>query len=138
MSNLSKELIQEFVDIRNRLYDELPTGEIRSWDLIEIIKWHVNALDNFGTKLETFLNNKGSDAVDGWISVEDGLNFPSKGERVIAFADYGGYFVAYRNIRDHWIISPEWRLNIPDGTLINITHWQPLPLPPKTKHLVTK
>lgn len=73
------------------------------------------------------LSALGYSAGDNWISVDE---LPRKGERVIAFADYGGYFIAYLNKNNQWRISPEWRLNIPDSSFINITHWQPLPAPP--------
>lgn len=45
-------LLQELIDIRNKLYDSLPTGEVKAWDLIEAIKWHCNDLDNFCEKLK--------------------------------------------------------------------------------------
>lgn len=52
------ELVQELIDLRNKLYDELPSGEIKAWDLIQVIKWHVNDLDNYTTKLSAALQPK--------------------------------------------------------------------------------
>lgn len=56
--NKDIDLVQELVAIRNKLYDELPTGKIKAWDLISIIKWHINDLDNFTSKLHSVLNHK--------------------------------------------------------------------------------
>lgn len=39
-------LQQSLTDIRNKLYDNLPTGEVKVWDLIDLIKWHINDIDN--------------------------------------------------------------------------------------------
>jgi hypothetical protein len=45
--NISIARLKELTDIRNKLYDALPSGEISAWDLIQIIKWHLNDLDTF-------------------------------------------------------------------------------------------
>ena len=37
----------ELIDIRNKLYEAIPTGEMNTWSLIQIIQWHCNDLDNY-------------------------------------------------------------------------------------------
>lgn len=40
--------LNELIDIRNKLYNDLPTGgDIKAWDLLQMIKWHINDIDNF-------------------------------------------------------------------------------------------
>ena len=59
-----------------------------------------------------------------WISVKDKM--PEKGERVLAYAG-GGVFEAFTNINDVWqrggIDFAKW--------YGEVTHWMPLPNPPK-------
>lgn len=38
---------QRLTDLRNQLYNDLPTGQINSFELIKIIKNHLDELDNF-------------------------------------------------------------------------------------------
>lgn len=49
--------LKELVDIRNKLYNDLPVGELpetKVWDLIQMIKWHINDLDNFASRVEKY------------------------------------------------------------------------------------
>jgi hypothetical protein len=39
--------IQALVEIRNELYDNLPTGKVHAFDLITVIKDHLKKLDEF-------------------------------------------------------------------------------------------
>ena len=39
------ELTKEFSDERDALYKNLPTGDIKAWDLIIIIKNHISNID---------------------------------------------------------------------------------------------
>lgn len=41
----------ELDNIRNDLYDKLPTGDIGAFELIKLIKAHINKLDKFDEKL---------------------------------------------------------------------------------------
>ena len=59
--------VKELVRLRNNLYEAIPTGEINSktnaaelfWELLQIIKWHINDLDTLATKHESMpLPNK--------------------------------------------------------------------------------
>ena len=61
---------------------------------------------------------------DGWVSVEDGL--PEKGERVIVCTDNWVVACCYINIHGEWKMAY-------DSSLFHgkITHYQPLPNPPK-------
>lgn len=38
--------VKALADIRNKLYEQLPTGEVKTFDLVQVIKWHINDLDN--------------------------------------------------------------------------------------------
>ena len=59
-------LVKELVSIRNKLYNELPTGEIKAFDLITLIKWHINDLDIFCSKLAaaSTVSEAGEDAIE--------------------------------------------------------------------------
>jgi hypothetical protein len=37
----------KLIDIRNNLFDKLPTGHIEAWQLLEIIKNHLKQLDDY-------------------------------------------------------------------------------------------
>src|SRR5438477_7709753 len=39
--------VEALADIRNNLYDNLPKGEVDSWELLQAVKWHLNEIDNF-------------------------------------------------------------------------------------------
>ncbi len=64
-----------------------------------------------------------------WISIKDSL--PKPGERVLAYAivDYN-----FPNLDCHYFESyhydEKWIENV-DGCIIHVTHWMPLPSPPK-------
>lgn len=47
-------MITKLVDIRDHLYDMLPTGHVEAWQLMEIIKKHLKELDDY-IELETQL-----------------------------------------------------------------------------------
>ena len=60
-----------------------------------------------------------------WISVKDKM--PEDGIRVLTYADNSAMFVASRD--DGWYVDTgEYYYSSP---LTNITHWMPLPEPPK-------
>ena len=60
-----------------------------------------------------------------WISVKDRL--PETGKRVLTYADNGAMFAAH--LDGYWYIDTgEMYYSTP---LANITHWMPLPEPPK-------
>ena len=60
-----------------------------------------------------------------WISVRDRL--PDNGAEVLAWSESGFSYV-------DWWIDGKWKVNsILDGKYENVTHWMPLPEPPKPK-----
>ena len=63
-----------------------------------------------------------------WISVSDRL--PEDGIRVLTYADNSAMFVASRD--DGWYVDTgEYYYSSP---FTNITHWMPLPEPPKEEN----
>ena len=67
--------------------------------------------------------------MDEWISVKDRL--PESGERVLAYAiqnDDFPYLDCHYFEADHY--NGRWSENV-DICTICVTHWMPLPLPPK-------
>ena len=65
---------------------------------------------------------------DGWISVKDRL--PEEGIQVLAYGQHHQrnepcYFAAMYS-------GDIWGFSIPRIGGLNVTHWQPLPSPPKT------
>ncbi|WP_194740116.1 DUF551 domain-containing protein, partial [Pasteurella multocida] len=58
---------------------------------------------------------------NGWISVEDRL--PSERENILIYTDTGEIKIAWRD--DIFFMS------LVTYHLSSVTHWQPLPLPPK-------
>lgn len=62
------------------------------------------------------------EVLNDWISVDDRL--PENIKDVIAFDDQGSMAIAYYN-RGKWDSDPD--------ILWMVTHWQPLPKPPKGK-----
>ncbi|OOF50706.1 hypothetical protein BKK52_00735 [Rodentibacter trehalosifermentans] len=64
---------------------------------------------------------------NGWISVIDRL--PEEGVDVIVYSDYAkAVFVAWLSCEDNTCFTDE---NGDYGLIDEITHWQPLPEPPK-------
>lgn len=43
----------ELTEIRNRLYDRMPSGDISAWELLQVVKLHLNELDEFIDKMDT-------------------------------------------------------------------------------------
>ena len=39
------ELIEELSDERDKLYNNLPSGDIKAWDLLIVIKIHISNID---------------------------------------------------------------------------------------------
>lgn len=67
---------------------------------------------------------KNSEVKNGWISVKDRL--PQEHSKVLCFV-YGGYHMILRRVNDGWY-SPE---SSQEYFTYFVTHWQPLPEPPK-------
>ena len=42
----------ELTEIRNRLYDKMPSGEISAWELLKAVKLHLDELDEFIDKMD--------------------------------------------------------------------------------------
>jgi len=40
-------MVTKLIDIRDHLYDTLPTGHVEAWQLLEIIKKHLKELDDY-------------------------------------------------------------------------------------------
>ena len=47
MNDELRRLNQKLTDIRNELYDYLPTGDLSNWDALNLISNHLGKLDNF-------------------------------------------------------------------------------------------
>ena len=79
-----------------------------------------DTIDYFIQKIETLISSR----ADGWVKVEDGL--PDEGVPVLVFMSYGKTDVCH--LRDNW-----WLQSVrPEHSNGSVTHWQPLPQPPKT------
>lgn len=44
--------LQKLIDIRNALYDRLPRGEVNSWELLDVVKWHINNIDTLCSEIQ--------------------------------------------------------------------------------------
>ena len=42
-----EDVLADIISIRNKLYEDLPTGEMNAFELLQTIKWHINELDNY-------------------------------------------------------------------------------------------
>lgn len=45
--------LTELTEIRNRLYDRMPSGDISAWELLQTVKLHLDELDQFIDKMDT-------------------------------------------------------------------------------------
>lgn len=55
----TKTPLKELINIRNKLYEELPVGDnIDAFELLQMIKWHLNDIDNFCFNFSSVLENK--------------------------------------------------------------------------------
>jgi len=66
--------------------------------------------------------------MDNWISVEEKM--PNIGQEVLVYPATWKYDVLVDQIRVY--NNGHWKPQFGDTTLKGITHWMPLPLPPKT------
>lgn len=66
--------------------------------------------------------------MSNWISVEDRL--PEHGEKVLTIKSNGVFLVSHIIHHDEGF-TPNWQYTITDRIGVNVTHWQPLPEPPK-------
>lgn len=48
-----EDVLADIILIRNKLHEDLPTGEMNAFELLQTIKWHINELDNYCTTLST-------------------------------------------------------------------------------------
>ena len=83
----------------------------------ELYDWQV---DNVIDAIETLISSR----ADGWVRVEDGL--PDEGVPVLVFMSYGKTDVCHLR-GNYWVQSVR-----PEHSNGSVTHWQPLPQPPKT------
>ena len=118
-----EDVLADIILIRNKLHEDLPTGEMNAFELLQTIKWHINELDNYCTTLSTYKSQPSTPVQDGWVSVEDGL--PEL---------YTTCMVTDAGTVDMAIYLPEnrWEDKCNEG-LNHVTHWQPLPSPPVNK-----
>jgi hypothetical protein len=63
----------------------------------------------------------------GWTKIVEGCDMPAKGERVMAFTEWGSHVVAHIDFRGRWVDS------IRGEVLPPVSHWQPLPPIPVDK-----
>lgn len=122
----SPDMAEALREIRNRLYDSLPTGEIdanASWEMLQSIKRHVGELDNFCASL--------SSPGRGWVKVEDGLPKipPPYFENGVKLTPLSCRVIVYDSV-----LKEVYEADYYDGRFDNnnpdITYWQPLPTPP--------
>lgn len=62
---------------------------------------------------------------EGWISVENTDELPPRGESVLVYDDNYGVQIGWLNISGLWELTRKFT------EPCRITHWQPLPEPPK-------
>jgi len=82
-------------------------------------------------KTQCEMISKGMPDYSGWINVKDRL--PDPDEHVLVFNNDEGVFRAYRDSHNEY---PSWQCYpigsyAGDGCVFGITHWMPLPQPPK-------
>lgn len=78
--------------------------------------------------------NDAVDAIPRWISVEERL--PEDCRHVLVFMRrnfVAGWSTDYWHIDTDWLDDGNWSKH-PAGGYYNITHWMPLPEPPKEEH----
>lgn len=113
-----EEGLKELIDIRNKLYDALPDGNIDAFELIQIIKWHINDIDNFCSRIAALSQNNS----EGWVRFEDKL--PEAGQEVFIVWPSGNIHPEYRVMKED-DLNQDWET----------MRWMPVPnyqpLPPK-------
>ena len=135
----SEGMAEALREIRNRLYDSLPTGEIdanASWEMLQSIKRHVNELDEFCASL-----SPGVEDGSGWVKVEDRLpeNAGWVNDTVMFWSKKHGHALigCYDFEFDDWTQQP-WTEGAEKLKSSDVTHWRPLPTPPDVEDNQTK
>lgn len=111
-----KKTKEEILEIRNKLYDSLPKGQIDAFELIRLISGHVKRLDKF---IDEYSNQE----KQWWVKITSTETMPPYFEHVIVF----GGEVHCRLFSKAWVaLKPE---EFVERT--GISHWMPLPQKPE-------
>ena len=71
-----EDVLADIISIRNKLYEDLPTGEMNAFELLQTIKWHINELDNYCTTLSTYKSQPSTTVQDAELN-----NISQQGEQ---------------------------------------------------------
>ena len=123
-----EDVLADIISIRNKLYEDLPTGEMNAFELLQTIKWHINELDNYCTTLSNYKSQPSTPVQDGWVKIEDGL--PSKAGKYIVYGRYAADCPMNVFQSNFYKKDKSFRTDIKTK---GVTHWQPLPSPPVNK-----
>lgn len=147
--------LKELIDIRNKLYNSLPTGEDNgTWDLLQMIKWHINDLDVFCSRISEYKGTASFHEQDDkiycshcqqpiadecpvaerderlvWVEMKEGQPLPNYDEPALWLQEDGNMFVdALDKDGNPWVFQHEQ--NDQWGPYPKVTHWTKLPTRP--------